>query len=219
MKTRWTLRCYPTPEQEQHFARTFGCVRYVWNWALNLRSVGFKNGERIGYAETDKRLTALKREPETAWLGEVSSVCLQQALRDLQVAYSNFFDKRAGYPAFKRKDGAQSANYTERGFSFDAATRTLKLAKVGVLKVKWSRRGIPAPSSIRLIRKPSGKYFASLVVETQPVALPETGQSVGIDFGINRLATLSAGEKVSNPRHGAKWQQRLAHYQRRLSRG
>ena len=93
MKARWTFRCYPTPEQAQHLARTFGCVRFVWNWGLRLRSDGYRAGERIGYPETDKRLTVLKRQPETVWLNEVSSVCLQQSLRDLQVAYSNFFDK------------------------------------------------------------------------------------------------------------------------------
>jgi putative transposase len=99
MKQCWTFRCYPTPEQEEHFARTFGCCRYVWNWGLRLRSDGYRGDERIGYPETDKRLTLLKREPETAWLNEVSSVTLQQSLRDLQKAYSNFFDKRTGYPA------------------------------------------------------------------------------------------------------------------------
>jgi putative transposase len=109
MKARWTFRCYPTPEQAQHLARTFGCVRFVWNWALRLRSDGYRAGNRIGYPETDKRLTLLKRQPETAWLNEVSSVCLQQSLRDLQLSFSSFFDKRTGYPAFKRKDGAQSA--------------------------------------------------------------------------------------------------------------
>lgn len=218
MKSRWTFRCYPTPEQEQPLARTFGCVRFVWNWALRLRSDGYRAGERIGYPETDKRLTVLKRQPETAWLNEVSSVCLQQSLRDLQVAYSNFFAKRAGYPVFKRKDGAQSANYTQNGFSFDPQTKTLRLAKVGKIKVKWSRRAILAPSSIRLIRKPSGRYFVSLVVEVQPAPMPETGQCVGIDFGINRLATLSTGERVANPKHGAKWQRRLAFYQKRLAR-
>ncbi|MDR1529242.1 MAG: transposase [Burkholderiales bacterium] len=218
MKSRWTFRCYPTPDQAQHLNRTFGCVRFVWNWALRLRSDGFRSGERIGYPETDRRLTLLKRQPDTVWLNEVSSVCLQQSLRDLQVAFSNFFDKRAAYPNFKRKDGAQSANYTERGFSFDPKTRTLKIAKIGAIKVKWSRRTIPSSSSIRLIRKPSGKYFVSLVVETQPVPLPETGQSVGIDFGVNRLATLSTGEKIANPKHGAKWQRRLAFYQKRLAR-
>jgi putative transposase len=193
-------------------------VRYVWNWALRLRSDGWRNGERIGYPETDKRLTLLKKQPETAWLNEVSSVCLQQALRDLQVAFSNFFDKRAAYPNFKRKEQRQSANYSERGFSFDAATRTLKLAKIGAIKVKWSRDAIPQPSSIRLIRTASGKFFVSLVVETLPAPLPETGETVGIDFGINRLATLSTGEKVANPKHGAKHQRRLAFLQRQLAR-
>ena len=218
MKARWTFRCYPTPEQEQHLARTFGCVRFVWNWALRARTDAFRAGERMGYPATDRALTLLKQQPETAWLNEVSSVCLQQALRDLQVAFSNFFAKRAAYPTFKRKEARQSANYTERGFSFDAERRILKLAKIGAIKVKWSRKAIPHPSSIRLIRTASGKYFVSLVVETQPAPLPETGESVGIDFGISRLATLSNGERVSNPKHGAKWQRRLAFYQKRLAR-
>ena len=218
MKSRWTFRCYPTPEQELHLNRTFGCVRFVWNWALRARTDAFRAGERMGYPATDRALTLLKQQPETVWLNEVSSVCLQQALRDLQVAFSNFFDKRTAYPTFKRKEARQSANYTERGFSFDAERRILKLAKVGAIKVKWSRKAIPHPSSIRLLRTASGKYFVSLVVETQPAPLPETGESVGIDFGISRLATLSNGERVSNPKHGAKWQRRLAFYQKRLAR-
>lgn len=218
MKSRWTFRCYPTPDQEQHLARTFGCVRYVWNWALRLRSDGFRNGERIGYSETDKQLTLLKKQPETAWLNEVSSVCLQQALRDLQVAFSNFFAKRTAYPSFKRKEQRQSANYSERGFSFDTDTRTLKLAKIGAIKVKWSRGTVPLPSSIRLIRTASGKFFVSLVVQTVPAPLPATGESIGIDFGVNRLATLSTGEQVANPKHGAKHQRRLAFLQRQLAR-
>lgn len=218
MKSRWTFRCYPTQEQEQHLARTFGCVRFVWNWALRARSDAFRTGERMGYSATDKALTLLKQQPETVWLNEVSSVCLQQALRDLQVAFSNFFDKRAAYPAFKRKAARQSANYTERGFSFDAGQRVLKLAKIGAIKVKWSRKAIPHPSSIRLMRAASGKYFVSLVVETQTAPLPETGESVGIDFGVARLATLSNGERIANPKHGANWQRRLAFYQKRLAR-
>lgn len=172
----------------------------------------------MGYPATDKALTLLKQQPETVWLNEVSSVCLQQALRDLQVAFSNFFDKRAAYPSFKRKEARQSANYTERGFSFDAERRVLKLAKIGALKVKWSRKRIPHPSSIRLIRTASGKYFVSLVVDVQPAPLPETRESVGIDFGISRLATLNNGERISNPKHGAGWQRRLAFYQKRLAR-
>lgn len=218
MKSRWTFRCYPTPEQEEHLSRTFGCVRFVWNWALRARTDAFRAGKRMSYPETDKALTTLKATPEHVWLNEVSSVCLQQSLRDLQTAFSNFFAKRAAYPAFKRKDARQSANYTERGFSFDPERRVLKLAKIGAIKVKWSRKHIPHPSSVRLIRTASGKYFVSLVVETQPAPLPKTGEAVGIDFGVARLATLSNGERISNPKYGAKWQRRLAFYQKRLAR-
>ncbi|MHB1946190.1 MAG: RNA-guided endonuclease InsQ/TnpB family protein, partial [Metallibacterium sp.] len=191
MKQRWTFRCYPTPEQEQHLARTFGCARYVWNWALRLRSDGFRAGQRIGYPATDRRMTVLKKQPETAWLNDVSSVVLQQSLRDLQVAFSNFFDKRAAYPAFKRKDARQSANYASQGFTFDPATRTLKLAKIGAVRVRWSRAAIPTPSSVRVIRSASGRYFVSLVVDVAPVELPKTGEAIGVDFGVARLATLS----------------------------
>lgn len=215
---RWTFRCYPTAEQAVLLTRTFGCARYVYNWGLRLRSDGFRNGERIGYHESSAALTQLKKQPETAWLNEVSSVPLQQALRDLQTAFTNFFEKRTGYPAFRKKDGAQSVEYTTSGFRFDAKNRRLSIAKMGFLKVKWSRRVIPEPSSIRVIRKPSGAYFVSLVVDVEPKALPKTGDSVGIDFGVSRLATLSTGETVSNPKNGSRYARKLARAQRDLAR-
>lgn len=218
MKARWTFRCYPTPEQAEHLNRTLGCARFVWNWALRVRSDGWRNGERISYPATDRALTILKTTPEHVWLNEVSSVCLQQSLRDLQTAFSNFFDKRARYPTFKKKAARQSAHYTQAGFSFNAATRTLKLAKIGAIKVKWSRKQIPHPSSVRLIRTASGQFFASLVVDVTPVLLPETGASVGVEFGVARLATLSNGERIANPQYGEQWRRRLAHYRKRLAR-
>jgi putative transposase len=94
----------------------------------------------------------------------------------------------------------------------------LSLAKIGSIKVKWSRSRIPHPSSIRLVRTATGKYFVSLVVETNPAPLPETGEKVGIDFGVVRLATLSNGERIANPKHGYRLQRRLAFYQRQLAR-
>lgn len=218
MKARHTYRLYPTDAQAKQLAQTFGCVRYVYNWALNLRSVGFKNGERIGYTQTSAALTKLKAQPDVAWLNEVSSVPLQQCLRDLQAAYKNFFEKRAGYPSFKRKHGPQSAEYTKSGFKIDVETRTLTLAKIGAIKVKWSRDTVLDASSLRVLRDASGRYFASFVVEVQPVQLPETGEAVGIDFGLNRLATLSTGERIANPKHGYKHAKRMALLQRRLAR-
>ena len=218
MKARHTYRLYPTDAQAKQLAQTFGCVRYVYNWALNLRSVGFKNGEKIGYPQTSAALTKLKSQPDTAWLNEVSSVPLQQSLRDLQTAYKNFFEKRTGYPSFKLKGGAQSAGYTKSGFRFEAETKTLTLAKIGNIKVRWSRKEILEPSSVRIMRDASGRYFASFVVEVAKIALPTTGETVGIDFGLNRLATLSTGERVANPKHSYRYAKRMATLQRRLAR-
>lgn len=216
MQQRWTYRCYPTPEQEDTLARTFGCVRYVYNWALALRTKAFKDGKRVGYAETDKSLTALKRQPDTVWLNEVSSVPLQQTLRDLQSAFSAFFAKRSAYPSFKKKGARASARFVRTGFKL--SDQRLSVAKIGDLKVRWSRRLPSDPSSVTVIRKASGRYFVSFVVEVETPTLPATGKEVGIDFGVSRLATLSTEERVPNPRHGYKRAKRLAMLQRRLAK-
>lgn len=217
MQQRWTYRCYPTPEQEQILARTFGCVRYVYNWALAARSKAFKNGERMNYADSDKALTVLKRQPDTVWLNEVSSVPLQQALRDLQSAYSAFFAKRAAYPSFKRKAARATARYTRSGFKFSDGRR-LSVAKLGVLRLRWDRNLPVDPSSVTIIRKASGRYYVSFVVDVVVEPKPETGLSVGIDFGVSRLATLSTGERIANPKHLSKRLKRLAFLQRRAAK-
>jgi putative transposase len=218
MKQRWTFRCYPTPEQEQILAQTFGCARYVYNWALSERTKAFQRGERMNYAQSSAALTALKRQPETIWLNDVSSIPTQQALRHLQTAFANFFAKRAAYPSFKRKDGRQSAEFTRSGFGFDVGTRCLTIAKMGDLKVKWSRRVTCDPSTVTVIRNSSGRYFVSLTVDVDVAPLAETGQSVGIDFGVARLATLSTGERIANPKHLQSRARRLALLQRRLAK-
>jgi putative transposase len=218
MKLRWTFRAYPTDEQEQHLARTFGCCRFVYNWALNQRTQAFKDGNRMNYAQSSAALTSLKRDSEHLWLNEVSSVPTQQALRHLQTAFTNFFEKRAGYPSFQKRQSAQSAEYTRSAFKFDLGNQRLELAKLGRLKVKWSRKIEVEPSTVTVIRRPSGRYFVSLVLDIQPAPLPETGQSVGIDFGVARLATLSTGETVHNPKYIRKYERKLASAQRKLSR-
>jgi len=218
MKQRWSFRCYPTPEQEQILARTFGCTRYVYNWGLAHRTDAFRRGERMSYTQSSAALTALKKDRETAWLNEVSSVPLQQSLRHLQTAFRSFFNKRTRYPSFKRKDGRQSAEYTRSGFKFEIGNQRLLIAKLGRLKVKWSKHVPAVPTTVTVIRKPSGRYFVSMVVDVQPAPLPETGESVGIDFGIARLATLSNGERVANPRLLNRYQRRMKRQQQALSR-
>lgn len=217
MEQRWTYRYYPTPEQEQILARTFGCVRYVYNWGLAARSKAFKDGQRMTYAQSDAALTVLKRQPDTVWLNEVHSVPLQQALRDLQTAYSNFFAKRASYPSFKRRDGRQSARYTKSGFKLTDGRR-LQVGKLGVLRIRWDRNLPSAPSTVSIIREATGRYYVSFVVRVEVERLPMTGQSVGVDFGVSRLATLSTGETIANPKHSYKRGKRLAFLQRNIAR-
>ena len=218
MKLRHNYRIYPTTEQQTLLGQTFGCVRYVYNWGLDLRSKGWKDGLRIGYPKTSAALTALKKDSSVAWLNDVSSVPLQQSLRMLQTAFVNFFDKRTGYPSFKKKGGHAAAEYTKSGFTFDPATREFKVAKIGVLKVRWSRKLPSDPSSVTITKNPAGQYFASFVVEVPEVHLAKTGQTVGVDFGVSRLATLSTGERIANPKHGARFAKRLALLQQRLAK-
>ena len=218
MQLRYNYRIYPSPEQKVLLGKTFGCTRYVYNWGLALRSTAWLSKVRVGYTETSAELTKLKTKPELEWLNEVSSVPLQQALRHLQTAFVNFFAKRSAYPTFKKKGGHQSAEFTKAAFKFNPDTRAFSLAKMGSLKVKWSRKLPSDPSSVTISKNPAGQYFASFVVEVHDIKLAQTGITVGVDFGIARLATLSTGERIANPKYGAKYEKRLARQQRQLAR-
>lgn len=220
VKRAYRFRFYPTPEQEQILARTFGCARFAYNHMLRLRSDAWlQRQERVGYHETSAALTALKKTPEHAWLNEVSSVPVQQALRHLQTAFSNFFAKRARYPQFKRKDGVQSAEYTTSAFKWDG--QALKLAKMDApLAVRWSRQ-IPKAAKVTTVtvsRDTAGRYFASLLCDDAVAAKPAAQGKVGIDLGLSHFAILSTGEKVAAPNTFRRNEAKLAKLQRRLAK-
>ena len=125
-KRAYKYRFYPTEEQKHILARAFGCCRYVYNWALRLRTDAYYNeNKRLYYNDVSVALTQLKRREETAWLSEVSSVPLQQALRHLDRAFIHFFEGRAKYPAFKKKRTQQSATYADTAFRWNGKTLTL----------------------------------------------------------------------------------------------
>jgi putative transposase len=213
----YRFRFYPTPGQVDLLNRTFGCVRVVYNRARTMREVAWvERKERLGFTQTNAMLTALKKDPEFAWLNEVSSVPLQQALRHLDTAYRNFFRKTARYPGFRKKDGPQSAEFTKSGFTYRDGR--LKLAKMDEpLNVVWSRELPGAPTTVTVTREADGRWYISCRV----VAAVETlsgGGAVGIDLGLKHLATLSTGEKIENPRHMRKRQKRVALLQRRLAK-
>ena len=221
MKLRYTYRFYPTKEQEKHLARTFGACRFVFNWALRLRETArYSDTGPIGYAGSDKELTLLKKQSETEWLNEISSVPLQQALRQLQTAYQNCYSGRADHPNFRKKRGHQSAEYTKSAMKFSRkrGNRTLILAKLGKLHIRWTRSFKSDPTTVTIIKTPNGRYFASLCLDETPKPIAKTKEAVGIDLGINRLATLSNGERIANPQFFRRKEKRLAKAQRILSR-
>ena len=219
MKRRWTYRAYPTPAQAEHLAQTFGCCRLVYNGMLAARTVAFQRGERLTFVGTSAKLTTIKKDPEMAFLNEVSSVAIQQSLRHLQTAFANFFAKRSAYPTFKKKGRTRdSAEYTKSAFRFDRPTQRLTLAKLGMLELAISRPVPSDPSTVTVSRHPSGRYYVSMVVEVPVVKRIKTGQSIGIDFGVSRLATLSNGETIPNAKHLFKKKDILARAQRRLAR-
>lgn len=221
VRRAYRYRFYPTSEQAEQLARTFGCVRYVYNRALAERSRAWtQEQQRVTHAETDRMLTSWKREPETVWLVEPSKGPLQATLRHLQTAFVNFWGKRAKYPTFKRKGKTtDSATYFRNCFTFrDGA---LTLAKQDrPLRIVWSRslpEGVE-PSQVTVSRNSRGQYHVSILVETIVEVLPKTGRSVGVDAGITSLITLSTGKKITNPRYERKDRLRLRHAQQAMSR-
>lgn len=221
MERAFKYRFYPTPEQENLLRRTLGCVRLVYNRALAARTEGwYQRQERIGYGQTSSMLTEWKRDKSLSFLNEVSCVPLQQGLRHLQSAFSNFWAGRASYPNFKKKHHGGSAEFTKSAFRYRDGQ--VYLAKsTTALPIRWSRQ-LPKgaePSTITVRLEPSGRWTVSLLVDDQTIQpLPAINKAVGIDAGITSLITTSDGEKFANPKHFAKGFKRLRKAQKALSR-
>src|SRR6266446_5370483 len=219
-KRAYQYRIYPSSEQKQMLARTFGCARFVYNWALRLRTDAYyQRQERIGYHQTSALLTDLKKQPEYSWLNEVSCVPTQQALRHLDKAFRNFFEGRAAYPKFKSRHGEQAAEYTTSAFKWDGATLTL--AKMDApLDIHWSRP-LPKsckPTTVTVTKDRAGRYFVSILLEEQIKPLPTASAQVGLDLGLKAMVILSTGEQVGNPQFFRKAEKKLAKAQRRLAK-
>ncbi len=221
VKRAHRYRFYPTEGQAVELSRTFGCVRLVYNRALEARTAVWRQEQRrVGYADTSTLLTAWKQADEFGFLNEVSSVPLQQCLRHLQKAFTNFFGKRAAYPRFKsRKTSRASAEYTRSGFRWRDGELTL--AKMDrSLAIVWSRP-LPEgsePSTVTVSRDAAGRWHVSILVDTIVDQFAPIAAEVGVDAGLTSLLTLSTGEKISNPRHEQRERVALARVQRNLAR-
>lgn len=218
VKRAYKYRFYPDAEQAELLAKTFGCVRFVYNHILRYRTDAYyQSKEKIGYIDASAKLTEIKKKPEFAFLNEVSSVTLQQCLRNQQAAFKNFFEGRSRYPSFKSKKHKQSARFTYRAFTYKNGQ--LKLAKCKKpLNIKWSRDLPSYPTTVTVSKDKADRYFVSCLCEFEPTSLPVNDKKIGIDLGIKDLFVTSDGLKSGNPRHTAKYAAKLAKYQRRLAK-
>ena len=218
VKRAYRYRFQPTAEQELLLAKTFGCVRKVYNTILAWRTEAFYEQQvKVDYLKANARLTEIKKLPEFAYLNEVSCVPLQQCLRHQQTAYKNFWAGRAKYPSFKKKTSKQSAEFTASAFKYVDGTLYIATSKEP-LDIRWSRELPSAPSTITISKDSAGRDFVSCLCEFAPVLLRVTPNMVGVDLGIKDLFVTDRGEKVGNPRHTAKYAAKLAKYQRRLAK-
>ncbi|WP_129141475.1 RNA-guided endonuclease InsQ/TnpB family protein [Modicisalibacter coralii] len=217
-KRAYKYRFYPTSEQAQLLAQTFGCVRFVYNAVLRWRTDAFyKEKVRVGYVAANARLTAMKKDADLSFLNDVSCVPLQQALRHQQTAFKNFFEGRARYPNFKSKRHRQSAEFTRSAFKYRDGQLFLAKCKEP-LSIRWSRELPSDPTTVTVSKDSAGRYFVSCLCEFDPETLPVTSKMVGIDLGLKDLFVTSDGHRIGNPRHTAKYATRLAKAQRRLSK-
>ena len=208
----YKFRLYPNQEQKQLFAKTFGCSRAIWNMML---------ADKIKHYEDTKETlynTPAQYKKEFPWLKEVDSLALANVQLNLQTAYKNFFQSGFGFPKFKKKSHRQSYKTNNQKGSIALENGFVKLPKVGWVRVKAHRQIGSVIKSATISMTPTGKYFVSILCETEIAPLPKTNSSVGIDLGISDFAILSNGEKIGNKRFLSKLSKKLVKEQKILSR-
>jgi putative transposase len=216
----YKYRLYPNNAQKTLFAKHFGCCRWIYNWALNRKIQTYQLTKKsIHRYKLNVELPKLKKAEDTAWLSEVNSQSLQQELIYLELAYARFFREKKGFPKFKSKHGHQSFGCPQ---GVKVGKSDISFPKIGSVKAVISRTFKGKIKTVTVSMTPTGKYFASVLVDDGK-ELPITKKysektTVGIDLGLTHFATLSTGEKIANPRHLKQNLARLKREQRRLSR-
>ena len=208
----YKVRLYPTIDQQVFFAKSFGCVRFIWNKMLS---------DKIEHYKETK--TTLKNYPaqykkEFEWLQEVDSLALSKVERHLQKAYQSFFKNGTGFPKFKKKGQRDSYTTNNQKGTVAITNNTVKLPKIGHISAKFPNKINGLIKSATISRTPSGKYYVSLLVKTIATLLPKTHSNIGIDLGLTDFIVLSDGTKVANPKFLSKLQHKLARAQKILAK-
>lgn len=213
-KRAYKFRIYPNVEQREYFAKTFGCVRFIYNRML---------ADKIEYYKNTKEMlhnTPALYKKEFPFLKEVDSLALANAQLNLQQAYKNFFrDIKVGFPKFKSKhDYTQSYITNNQKGTVAIVGKYIKLPKIGYVRLKQHREINGTIKNVTVSKTSSGKYYVSILVETDIDILPESDSNIGIDLGIKDLVITSDGDKYENIKTFAKYEKKLQKAQRRLSR-
>ena len=220
MLKAYKYRIYPNNEQKVQLAKTFGCCRFVYNQTLAYRKNAYEK-EKKSVSRTDCNNYCnreLKKEYE--WLKEVDKFALTNAIYHMDAAYRKFFKEHAGYPKFKRKHDnhkSYTTNFTNGNIALDFESGKIKLPKLGKIKAKLHREFDGQIKSATISQVPSGKYYVSILVETEHGELPQTGKNIGLDLGIKDLCITSEGKKYENPKTIKKYEKKLAKLQRKLA--
>lgn len=215
MLIAYKYRLYPNKEQQEYFAKCFGCVRFIYNRMLS---------DKIDYyKETKKKLnnTPAQYKKEFEWLKEVDSLALANAQMNLQTAYNNFFKRpEVGFPKFKsKKNRYYSYTTNNQGGNIYISDRYIKLPKIGLVRVKKHRDFEGLIKSVTVSQTPSGKYYVSVLVsQEEKEKLSKTDNQIGIDLGLKEFAITSDGEMIENPKYLRKSEERLRKLQKDLSR-
>ena len=215
MLVAYKYRLYPNKEQQEYFAKTFGCVRFIYNRMLS---------DKINYyKETKQKLnnTPAQYKKEFEWLKEVDSLALANAQMNLQTAYNNFFKRPdVGFPKFKsKKNNHYSYTTNNQGGNIYVSDKYIKLPKIGLVKVKKHREFDGLIKSVTVSKVPSGKYFVSVLVDCDnEKEIKQSNNMIGIDLGIKEFAITSDGEMIENPKFLRKSEDTLRKLQKDLSR-
>ena len=220
MLKAYKYRIYPNKEQEEQIEKTFGCSRFVYNKTLAYRKEMYEK-EKISVSKIDCNNYCnreLKKEYE--WLKEVDKFALTNAIYNMDTAYKKFFNEGGGYPKFKSKHNnykSYTTNYTNGNIEVDYEKGRIQLPKLKKVKIKLHRKFKGQIKSVTVSQEASGKYYVSILVETEHQELAHTNKEIGIDLGIKDLLITSEGKKYENPKTIKKYEKKLKRKQRQLS--
>lgn len=219
----YKYRLNPTATQRDFFERSFGCVRFVYNWALDRRVKAYQTDKtRLSWVELCNELVKLKKQEDRAWLNEVYAQSLLCSIRNMDSAFTRFFREKKGFPKFKSKHGSRQAFQYVQGIKIDFEAHKVYLPKAGWVKFFKNREFEGKIGTTTVSKTATGKYFVSILVDDgkdKPAKAPITEETaVGIDVGIKSFAVLSNGTAIDNPKYLEKAETRLKVLQQRLAK-